>query len=66
MCAYLKSLCLYDLSIGAVRKPESFQEKDAWLNDNDRAYGNMCLAIPPTMRYTAFILLITHSRFGEI
>ena len=51
MCAYLKKKCLYDVSIGAVREPESCQEKYAWLNDNDRAYGTMCLSIPPTMRY---------------
>ena len=51
MCAYLKRQCLYDVSIGVVRELEFCQEKDAWLNDNDRAYGTMCLAIPPTMRY---------------
>ena len=51
MCAYLKMKCLYDVSIGVVREPESFQEKDDWLNDNDRAYRTMCLAIPPIMRY---------------
>ena len=51
MCAYLKRQCLYDVSIGAVRELESCQEKDAWLNDNDRAYGTIFLAIPPTMRY---------------
>ena len=51
MCAYLKRQCIYDVSIGAVRELESCQEKDAWLSDNDRAYGTMCLAIPPTMRY---------------
>ena len=51
MCAYLKRQCLYDVSIGAVREPESCQDKVAWRNDNDRAYETMCLAIPPTMRY---------------
>ena len=39
------------MSIGAVRNPELCQEKYDWLNDNDRAYGTMCLAIPPTMCY---------------
>ena len=34
-----------------MREPNSYQEKDAWLNDNDRAYGSMCLAILPIMRY---------------
>ena len=51
MCAYLKSKFLYDVSIGVVREPKSWQEKCDWLNDNDIAYGTMCLAIPPTMRY---------------
>ena len=51
MCAYIKRHCLYDVSIGAMREPDSYQEKYDWLNDNDRAYGTMCLAIPPTMRY---------------
>ena len=51
MCAYIKRQCIYDVSIGAMREPESFQEKYDWLNDNDRAYGTMCLAIPPTMHY---------------
>ena len=51
MCAYLKKKCLYDVSIGAVREPESCQEKYTWLNDNDRACGTMCLDIPPTMCY---------------
>ena len=51
MCAYLKSKCLYYVSIGAVREPESCQEKYDWINDNDRAYETMCLAMPPTMHY---------------
>ena len=51
MCAHIKSKFLYNVSIGVVREPDSRQEKDAWVNDNDRAYGTMCLAIPPTMHY---------------
>ena len=51
MCAYIQRQCIYDVSIGAVKEPESCQKKDAWINDNDRVYGTMCLAIPPTMRY---------------
>ena len=53
----IKDVCIsqeaisLDVSIGAVKEPESFKEKDSWLNDNDRAYGTMCLAIPPIMRY---------------
>ena len=51
MFAYIKRHCLYDVSIGAMREPGSCQEKYDWLNDNDRAYGTMCLDIPPTMCY---------------
>ena len=51
MFAYIKRHCLYDVSIGAMRELDSFQEKYHWLNDNDRAYGTMCLAIPHTMCY---------------
>ena len=51
MCAYLKRKCLYDLSIGVVNNPESYEGKCDWLSDCNRAYGTMCLAIPPTMRY---------------
>ena len=53
------------MSIGVLREPESFQEKDAWINDNDIAYGTMCLDIPPTMCYL-LDYVITHSIFGEI
>ena len=51
MCAYLKRQCLYDVSIGAMSEPKSYEEKCDWINDCDRAYGTMCLAIPPTMPY---------------
>ena len=51
MCAYLKRKCLYDVSIGGVTEPESYEEKCGWLNDYDRAYGTMCLAISPRMHY---------------
>ena len=45
MCAYLKRQCLYDVSIGALSEPESSEEKNEWLNDYDRAFGVMCLAM---------------------
>ena len=31
--------------------PKSDDEKPIWFNNYDRAYGAMCLAIPPRMRY---------------
>ena len=51
MCAYINRKCLYDVSIGVVRELESYEEKCDWLKDCDRAYGTICLAIPPRMRY---------------
>ena len=37
--------CLFDLSIGELNEPESYEEKIDQLNDYDRAYGIMCLAM---------------------
>ena len=51
MCAYLKRQCLYDVFIGAVSEPESYEEKCDWINYCDRAYGTMCIYIPLTMCY---------------
>ena len=51
MIAFLKSHELFDVSIGVVAMPESNHEKSIWFNNCNRAYGAMCLAIPPRMRY---------------
>ena len=51
MNTYLKRQCLFDVSIGAVSEPESYEEKIDWLNDCDRAYGIMCLVMSPKMHY---------------
>ena len=51
MIAYLKSHELFDVSIGVVAMPESHDEKSIWFNNSDKAYGAMCLAIPPRMCY---------------
>ena len=45
MSTYLKRQCLFDVSIGALRKTESYEEKIDWINNYDRAYGIMCLVI---------------------
>ena len=45
MSAYLKRQCLFDISIGALSEPESYEEEIDWLNNCDRAYGIMCLGI---------------------
>ena len=47
MTAYLKRQCLFDVIIGAVSEPESYEENIDWLNDCHRAYGIMCLAMSP-------------------
>ena len=39
------------MSIGDVVTPESNDEKSIWFNNYDRAYGAMCIAIPPSMCY---------------
>ena len=49
MSAYLKRKCLFDVSIGALSEPESYEEKIDWLNNCDRAYGIMCLGMYPNI-----------------
>ena len=43
MSAYLKRQCLLDVSIGAsigaLRKPESYEENIDWINNCDRAWN---------------------------
>ena len=49
MSAYLKSQCLFDVSIGALSEPDSYEEKIDWINNCDRAYGIMCLVMSPNI-----------------
>ena len=49
MITSLKRQDLYEVSIGLGE--ESFERKDDWLNECDVAYGTMCMAIYPSMRY---------------
>ena len=51
MIAYIKSHELFDVSIGDVEMLEFDDEKSIWFNNCDRAYGAMCLSIPPRMHY---------------
>ena len=37
--------CLFDVSIGALSEPDSYEEKTDWINNCDRSYGIMCLAM---------------------
>ena len=49
MIASLKRQYLYEVSIGLGE--ESFEREDDWLNECDAAYGTMCMALSPSMRY---------------
>ena len=49
MNAYLKRQDLYEVSIGIGE--ESFEREDDQLNKCDAAYGSMCMALSPSMRY---------------
>ena len=51
MVAYLKHRELIDVSIGVMSVPYFDDEKNIWFNKYDRAYGSMCLSIPPRMCY---------------
>ena len=51
MTAYLKRKCPFDVSIGAVSKTESYEEKIDQLNDCDRAYGIICLGMSPNIHH---------------
>ena len=39
MRTYLKRQCLFDVSIGALSEPESYEENIDWINNCDIYYG---------------------------
>ena len=49
MSEYWKRECLFDVFIQALSEPKSYEEKIDWLNNCDRAYGIMCLGMPPNI-----------------
>ena len=51
MSAYLKRQCLFDVSIGALSEPESYEEKINYMNNYDRDYGIMCLEMSPNIHH---------------
>ena len=51
MSAYLKRQCLFDVSIGALSEPESYEEKIDCLNNCHRDYGIMCLGMSPNIHH---------------
>ena len=54
MSAYLKRQCLFDVSIGASRKHESYEEKIDWINNCDRDHGIMFLVISPNIHHLIY------------
>ena len=49
MIASLKRQGLYDVSIGLGK--ESYENENDWINDGDRYFGAICLALSPSLRY---------------
>ena len=49
MIASMKRRGLYEVYIGLGK--ESYQNENDWLNDGDRAFGAICLALSPSLRY---------------
>ena len=47
MITSLKRRGLYEVSIGLVK--ESYEDENDWLNDSDRAFGAICLALSPSL-----------------
>ena len=49
MIASLKKQGIYEVSIGIGK--ESYENENDWLNDGDRDFGAICLALSPSLRY---------------
>ena len=49
MIAYMKRRGLYEVSIRLGK--ESYENENDWLNDSDRAFGAMCLALSDNLYY---------------
>ena len=54
MSTYLKSQCLFEVSIGALSKLESYEDKIDWLDNSDRAYVIMCLGMSPNIHHLIY------------
>ena len=49
MSTYLKRQCLFDVSIGVLSEPESYEENIDWINNCDRYHGIICLGMSPNI-----------------
>ena len=47
----MKRQCLFEVSIGALREPKSYEEKIYWINNCDRAYGIIFLGMSPNIHH---------------
>ena len=52
MIASLKKQGLYEVSIGLGK--ESYENENDWLNDGDRSFGAICLALSPSLYYLIY------------
>ena len=59
MSAYLKRQCLFDVSIGALNKPQSYEDNIDWINNCDRDYGIMCLIMSPNIYHLIYYVEYT-------
>ena len=49
MISSLKRKYLYQVSLGIVK--ESYEDENDWINDGDRDFGTICLAVSLSLRY---------------
>ena len=49
MISSTKRQNIYEISIGIGK--ESYEYQNDWLNDSDIAFGTICLALSPSLRY---------------
>ena len=52
MIAYLKRRGLYEVSIGIGR--ETYENENDWLNDGDRAFGSIALALDDDLYFVFY------------
>ena len=66
MVAYLKIHELFDVSIGAMSLSNFEYENSIWFNNYDRAYGAMCLSIPPRMHYLIDVVEFPNENWSRL
>ena len=54
MSAYLNRQCLFDVSIGALSEPKSYEEKIDRINNCDISYRIMCLGMYPNIYHLIY------------